>query len=351
MIDYVEIAFTSGIPTQFRHIQSALKEIIPRPPGKLHWIKNTNGTEASATEFIVTIQDPIILELLKVDELLRRRFKMTGFSAIVAVEVSVDFYPISTEDDERSKIVGVLQRCYLPKFDAYTNRRDRPRFVTDSPDDSTNSLTTYLYPSHNSNAPGARDSWLKPESARIPFIDKIIYIGEKESDNLTRIQNKIGNKRVGKVFEALTQDTKRARMEITLKGKKLSDIGIIKITDLAAFNFATLQKEFFHFALPTFPDDYGSERMDAIKRVTNHRNIEHFLKTGHSGMGFVELGRKNWIDQVMPDVRAQLKSIGKLLKRRRVGMGVHGNTVAFAELNDMAQEALRNLTKRCRRRS
>ena len=350
VVDYVKIVFISGISTQFRHVQKALAEIMPLPRGHHHWVETLNGTAASATKFIVTIQDPDISQVCAIDEFLQRRFKTIGAAEIAELEVSIDFYPESKLDEDRAKVVGIIQRCYFAKFNVFTDRKKRPRVIAGSPGECE---VNFLYPWFEDEGDGnfQSDAWSNPKYARTPFNDKILYFGSKDGDELVRIQNKVANNRSNDSAEPLSQNEKRARIEIRLRDEELKGCGIRNIADLANFNFAKLQKSYFHFALPTFVDETRCRLPAAVQSRINGLSIEHFLQTGIAGLAYVEKGKTAWRRQHTKVMKAKMRLLGKSKKRIRAGAGLHGNATAYGELNEKANEALRNLSDRYRRRA
>jgi hypothetical protein len=356
VIDCVKIAFTSDRPSQMRHVQGAFNAVTPSASGRVPWVKAVGGTVAGAFSFEVTIQDPVVRELAECDGMLRTRFGMTKSARVLELEVSIDVYPRSGTDVDRERMVGALQRCYLPKFNFLDDAQARPRFAT-----GKTPAMQHLYKWHDAHQArkaltnGDPDAWLKPETAHSPYVDTTFYVGAQEGDELIRIQNKVTNRRVKDLAVDLGQTDKRARVEVRLRGAALSDVGVIDVADLLAFDFATLQKKCFHFVFLSFPDDHGNGLMAAIQKWTNDRSIAHFLKTGAVGMILVETARAASRRRPAKDgtgkslnaaMRQCVKASGRKPAIRRAGTGVHGSTLAFPQMNDRMREALRNLSAR-----
>ncbi|MFN5997317.1 MAG: hypothetical protein ACK47C_10205 [Paracoccaceae bacterium] len=356
VIDYVKIAFTSHGPSQMRHVQNAFNAVTPSASGKVPWVKRVDGTDASALGFEVTIQDPVVRELAECDRMLRTRFGMTTSARVVELEVSLDVYPRSGSDDDRGRMVGALQRCYLPKFNFLDDAQARPRFAT-----GKTPAMQHLYKWHDSHQArkaltnGDPDAWLKPESAHSPYVDTTLYIGAKEGDELIRIQSKVTNRRSKGVADDLVQKEKRARVEVRLRGAALSQVGLADVAELLGFDFATLQKKYFHFVFPSFPNEHGNGLSSEIQKRMNNLSIAHFLKTGAVGMILVETGKDASRRRPAKDgtgktlnaaLRERVKASGRKPATRRAGTGVHGSTLAFPAMNDRMREALRNLCAR-----
>jgi hypothetical protein len=356
VIDYVKIAFISHSPSQMRHVQDAFNAIMLTRSGRVPWVKVVDGTNATAFGFEVTIQDPVVRELAECDKMLRTRFGMTTSARVVELEVSIDVYPRSAADDDRARIVGALQRCYLPKFNFLDDAQARPRFAT-----GKTPAMLHLYKWHHAHQAaraitnGDPDAWLKPESAHSPYVDTTFYVGAQEGEELIRIQNKVTNRRVRGLAVDLVQKEKRARVEVRLRGAALSEVGLADVAELLGFDFATLQKKYFHFVFPSFPNEHGNGLSSEIQKRMNNLSIAHFLKTGAVGMILVETGKDASRRRPAKDgtgktlnaaLRERVKASGRKPATRRAGTGVHGSTLAFPAMNDRMREALRNLSAR-----
>ena len=106
-------------------------------------------------------------------------------------------------------------------------------------------------------------------------------------------------KRDKKKVIALSDEAKRARIEVTLRGDALSRHGLNTLSDLKDFKINTLQGDYFHFALPTFQETkIGTSRhpgFPAVHQALNDRREQHFLRTGNAGLGYVERARSEWM--------------------------------------------------------
>lgn len=364
VIDKIEFCFTCSKPTQFRYIQTQLGRLLPRPNGKQHWVKKTPGGTSSATEFKITLQDPEASTLLKVEEMLRDRFAMIGSTKVLEFEVSIDFYPRNESDIDRARMVAVLQRHYQPQFDLFKITDSHPRFVIDSETEPGKSELIYSVPWHKSyqtkmkNVAASPEAWLAPEATRQPPIDKILYMGAKNGDELIRIQNKVTNNRTDKSAEVLQQNKKRARIEIRLRGNALIKHGIRSLGDITVFQFGNLQKDYFHFALPSFLTKPDDPKLNAILEYTNRRELEFFCRVGLPGLQQVQIIHQDWRKTPIKSIssRSHIQLLNDNLKRQnlekkrdRRGNGARGTTVAYNELNDKVREALRGMTKRAAR--
>jgi|GEM_PF-2529493 len=365
VIDKIDFEFACAAPTQRRYVQEEILKLFPRRNGKQHWVEVLSGSEASAAKFKVTLQDPDAAKLVELEEMLCNRFQKVGRSCVTEFEVSVDFYPKDQSEESRARIVAVLQRHFLAKFDAFKNHLSHPRFVIDDPNDYAKGKSVYLMPWHEAyqsgsiNVNGDADAWLTPEKSSQPFIDKIVYIGAGKDDVMIRIQNKTTNNRRGEVSESLSQNEKRARVEVRLRGNVLSTLGIYALDDVTVFDLGRLQSHYFHFALPSFASGGRFPGHWAVCEYVNRREEEFFRKVGLAGMQQVALARiaSRRKPAILGDRQSALGRLSKHFKdhgisraRVRRGGGVHERTAAFEELNSMVREALRNATRKTRRR-
>lgn len=144
--------------------------------------------------------------------------------------------------EERELIVAILQRTIFPKRDVWTNELAKPRAVWGKGSDERKLLISMAQP----DAPRTFNKI--PD----PCLDATMYIGDRDSDWLMRVQNKVSDCRNGQDAKMLSAEECRARVEVTLQGKELADLSLSVIDDFSQCNFARLQREFFHFALSTF---------------------------------------------------------------------------------------------------
>lgn len=349
-IDFVEFEFTSADPTQFRYVQDLVERTAPvRKPN----VKRRNGTEGSATEFSVRVQDPTVANLLAISAAIEARFGCKVPPKIRVIEVSVDFYPRKPDDAAREIMVGVLQRTYCAKHDVYDDPMSRPRFFGAA--GKKRFLQRWFKHTNGRTDMIAQDAWLDPLRSNVPPVDATMYFGPKEGDVQIKIMSKVSDqrKRDKKKVIALSDEAKRARIEVTLRGDALSRHGLNTLSDLKDFRFNTLQGDYFHFALPTFQErKTGIARhpgFPAVHEALNERREQHFLRTGIAGLGYVERARSEWMTRE-PDeghshlrtLRQHLKARGSFLKRDRSGHDL----VAYEALNEMVQVALKGLLKR-----
>ena len=61
---------------------------------------------------------------------------------------------------------------------------------------------------------------------RQPWVDGTYYVGTKKADVMWRIQDKVGDQRQGSTFKALSPESRRARIEVMLKGKAFEGLEI-----------------------------------------------------------------------------------------------------------------------------
>jgi hypothetical protein len=307
---------------------------------------NLEGTSNSARKFKVRIQEPTAKMLSKVEHALRlSRAGLARPGSIATLEVSVDFYAKSGKQEDRDRIVALLQRTYLPGMETWA-RRATPRFVVGDP-----SSTTHLI-KHRPDG-----QWVDPEELPPPPpLESTVYFGEKDGMWMVRVQNKVGDQRTGGVTRILAEREKRGRIEVTLHGYELHKLRLTNLATLSKFRFAKLQGEFFHFALPTFVDLPALPEHAAVTSVLNKSERECFSRGGVVCLERWRHLKRLWFS-VRPSkgprtqshlelLRQNFRVLGKSISDRRVGTGRFGTSVSYEELNEMVSSALRDLDRR-----
>lgn len=348
VIDFVELEIVTknntNVPAMRRWVSEALS--LPEP-----WCKQVNGEKNSATVFHITIHDPRIDRLEKLERDLRAT--TAGLAqpiTIMKLEISVDFYPRSGSENDRLAMFGVLQRTFMPSMEIWTKDRDHPRFQSVAKE-----KPTFLLPS--STATGLHHQ-LVPRAA---FLDATVYYGEKNGPASIRIQNKISNQRTKDDAVMLDQKDKRARIEVTLNGSALRKLKLLTIADLASFRFTKLQGDHFHFALPTFVDRARLPQQQDVQETINHRDRASFAEGGVLCLERLRVVREEWFSKDVTSGRfkrdshvkvlaGHLKARGLTPTLRRTGWGDRGTTVAYETLNVIVRTAFQELGRRIARR-
>jgi hypothetical protein len=333
VIDFVEVEivtnFNTNLPAIRRWVSEALN--LPKP-----WCEAVSGDNNSSNIFHIRIQDPRISKLERLDRAITKT--AAGLAqpvTITKLEVSVDFYPRSGKDEDRWAMFGVLQRTYMPSSKIWCHGPDHPRFVWGR------DRWDKMFFLRSSEKTGLHHQLL-PEAA---YLDSTVYYGEEDGPASIRIQNKISNQRTKDDAVMLDQIEKRARIEVTLTGSALNDLKLHTIADLARFRFTKLQREHFHFALPTFVDRAPLRQHQKIQEAINLRDRESFAKGGVLCLERLRDVREGWFHRV-----GELKARGIKPSLRRMGRGDRGTAVAYKELNVMVRTAFQELGRRIARR-
>lgn len=121
-VDFVDVAVEVGRPTQGRHISDYLAIHLARRP-------YVDAINDSSTRFSITIQEPSLSTVLAVEGLIKSKYGLVKPATIYTLEVSIDWYPKSTSNEDRWKMVAVLQRHFLSKALKFENDDDYPRFA------------------------------------------------------------------------------------------------------------------------------------------------------------------------------------------------------------------------------
>lgn len=343
VLDFVEVEIETTHPTDFKALRGWIARDLQLPP---LWCTQIDGGKNSATKFRVVIQDPKVFVLTKLDACVEN--SKAGRAEPVKlrkVEVSVDFFPRSASDIERLAMVGVLQHTYLPRPDVWSNKTAHPRVSWGK----TKNEQQFFLPS------SAKSGLTYSSIPKAPFLDATVYHGERDAPWMIRIQNKVANHRKDETALALDQHEKRARIEVTLTGTALCELGLNTIKDLAEFKFTQLQGDFFHFALPTFPDAARLPQLQCVQDVMNSRDRETFVAGGVACLERIRAVKEEWYHTApkindakdhVTTMRANMRAWGRKPSYGQVGQGKFGCTASYEELNDSVRSALRDLERR-----
>jgi hypothetical protein len=307
-----------------------------------------DGTMNSARSFTVRIQEPTATMLSKVERAIGcSRAGLARPTSIRTIEVSIDIYAKSGKQDDRDRMVGLLQRTYLPGMETWTTRVT-PRFVVGDP-----SSTTHLI-KHPPKNQCVYPCQLPPS----PPLDSTTYFGEQDGPWMVRVQNKVTDRRSGTTARSLLDEEKRARIEVTLRGPELQKLGLVSLSRLSNFRFAGLQGKFFHFALPTFIDEPVLTQHSAVAAEVNRTDQECFCQGGVVCLERWRNLKEQWLSakplattvkqSPLQRLRKDARVLGRSVQYRRAGTGRYGTTISYSELNEMVSSALRDLDRRTR---
>ena len=337
VIDKMIVRFSLTRVTQAAYLHGLLSAI----PGaeKIH-VEPVALSPHALTTFDLTIQEPSTATVLRVEDYLQTKFGLAVPPAMQLLEVSLDFWADRASPEEKARLIGVLQRCYLPLQDIWSPRT-RPRF---NAGDAIGGRRFIL--------PETDGPHLSPEKLKVHPVDATYYLGERDSDWMIRLMHKelddqnpaTGARRV------LGPEEQRVRMEVVLRGEELRQHGLLQPRDLIGFRFTRLQGNHFRFLLPTIhaPEHPSRETLVGAMETWKDRNqrIEIFLRAGLIGLETERRARRALREENRQQIRSARKRLGVTTRPARQGSGLQANYIAYEELNQVIQRALEGLSKR-----
>lgn len=351
VIDFVVVRVFAR-RTQHQWIQKELRTVLECDC----WIKPINpGEGKEADEFDIKIQEPrsskiVAAAIHAVGE--KRGERRTP--QLREIEFSLDVFSRDSTEDAREIMVGLLQRTYFAATKRWVNHLDMPR--------STASITGQIggEPTSNYLPPAVgeeRDPSLTvrpgPEEFRSPFLDGTMYLGEKDTSGMIRIQNKVKDKQYPEkdTFDALSADQTRARVEVTLASHDLELLGLRNVRDLADFSYTKLQKKYFQFMLPTFAgvDMEKSSAIRAVVDLEERKRAAVFLKSGLLALMRSDEAWEKHAASERPEMKRVFRLHGWPIVQNRVGRGSNSTMIAYEALNKQVALAFRHLGERERR--
>lgn len=334
VLDWLDIGFELGRPTQFRYVQHAIESVTSR----LAFVEPASpGPGGVDTIFNVRLQDPHLHQIRECARLLEAKFGEKSEPYVYGLEVSVDFYPSVPSDDSRGLMTAVLSRHLWPNRDVVANLRDRPRFAWGR--NARQTRRTLGLDRQDD------DILLNTAGDRHPALDATYYIGQRIGRAMWRVMDKVRDRQRSRRWLDLPDAEKRARVEVRLDRLELKQLGIIGLDDLLGFNLAALQGRYFQFMLPTFASP-GGPFSSHDKYWESHREAR-FLAAGVVGLQAMDEERDRLRKANRPAMVRQLRARGvKVAPGRRAGSGRNGTLVAYEDLNDRVAMALRKLQER-----
>lgn len=352
VIDYVIIrVFTRR--TQHQWIQKELRTVLECDC----WINPINpGVGKEAEEFDITIQEPRSSKIVaKAIHAVGEKRGERRTPQIREIEFSLDvFSRDSTEEEAREVMVGLLQRTYFAATERWTKDLDMPRTTASiTGHNDGESTTNYLPPEVGEDRDSSLTVRPEPEEFRSPFLDGTMYLGEKDTSGMIRIQNKVKDKQYPEkeTFDTLSAEQKRARVEVTLASHDLELLGLRTVRDLAKFNYTKLQKKYFQFKLPTFAG-VNMEKSSAIRAVVDlneRKRAAVFLKSGLLALLRSDEAWDKHAASVRPEMKRVFRQHGWRIVQNRVGLGTTTTMIAYEALNKQVALAFRHLGERERR--
>lgn len=327
--DWIDLVVRLGANSQFRHIQD---ELLPFAARKLHVTPLGAHESGTTDQFRIRIQDPSRKLLNAIVTALDRRWGMRGAPTVDEIEVSIDFYPHSGDDEERQILVGILQRHFLPRdeviFSDKQCRKGRERSRRHL------ALIEQLEPRQAWGRGSAKTDILRPGNAENIALDATYYLCAKDWIQRWRVMDKVSNNRNGEIAVSLPQEAKRARVEVTLDSLVLQGLGITTLASLYRFKAERLASKLFSFWLPTAPIgiEKPSETVDVARNEIRSRYIRRLNQMGV--LGCLNL---DYVRASVPRISAT-GSTGASVR-----LGPMGYLAAWVELNDMVRRSLLQL--------
>lgn len=301
-------------------------------------------TKKTGHHFAIQVQEPEPDLLTSLLHVLSKEFGLVGAVRLHLLEVAVDIYSKASSGPEaliqREQMVGLLQRhCWAPASAFTTEGVPSPRYKDAR--QYTGSKPKYLF-NHSSRSsraaddeigePEVRDRLLREVPGESLFLNATLYRGAEASDAMTRVQQKIADKRNPhkNTKTVLAPKDRRARVEVTLSGEAtLASRGLETVDDLAKVSFRKLTQPYLSLWLPLVPEA-GELQEDAKKQLQSR------------GVYGIELRNRARDEKD----REERKRSGKPLPRKS-GSQAMGLT-RWTEMNESIGMALDELRKRWR---
>ncbi|MEB8386880.1 hypothetical protein OO012_06540 [Rhodobacteraceae bacterium KMM 6894] len=351
VIDYVVVrVFTDK--TQHQWIQKALRTVLERDS----WISPVNpGAGKESDEFDIKIQEPSSAALVAaaIEAVSKERGERRA-PELREIEFSLDVYSRGGDEQERDKMVGLLQRTYFAETTRWQDDMDMPRTIAMNVGESDpKTETSYLTPEMGAKRNSSLNVRPGADEFRSPFVEGTMYLGAKDTSGMIRIQNKVRDQQYPEkgTFNALAADQARARVEVTLKSCDLELFGLRELRDLKGFSYAKLQKKYFQFMLPTFAceDPEKSSATNAVVALGEHKRADVFLKSGILALLRRDEVWENHKASERPKVKKVFRLQGWTINQSRTGSGSRSTMISYDLMNKEVATAFRHLGERDQR--
>ncbi|MCC8394236.1 hypothetical protein LJ656_16685 [Paraburkholderia sp. MMS20-SJTR3] len=239
-MDWLDVRLRTARPTQFQHVQSALDTA---GAGKLHVTPIEPGPGGVADTFVVRVTDHLANDYAALSKALAEfvaRYPLAHAPEIAAIEVACDF--LHTGEVEREAATRAmtyrLQSSLLTDGDSprqFDPARRKNRFM-DAHGERLDPLLNYR------------------EGNKWDYVSWHVYW--KRTD----------------CGQPLPPTDWRARVEVTLNGHALQDVGLVKLADLDGYKFTTLAR-FFRFRTPIAPETQAKGDRFKLAAITINRRL------------------------------------------------------------------------------
>ncbi|WP_367305001.1 hypothetical protein [Burkholderia multivorans] len=239
-MDWLDVRLRTTRPTQFQHVQSALDAA---GAGKLYVAPIEPGPGGVADTFVVRVTDHLANDYAALSKALAEfaaRYPLAHAPEIVAIEVACDFLHTGEVEQDASTIE--------------MTRRLQSSLLTDG--DSPRQFDPQVWVNRYMDVAGER-------------LDPLLNYreGNKEDDVSWQCYWKRTDKE-----QPLPPNEWRARVEVTLKGDALRDVGLVKLADLDGYKFTNLAR-FFRFRTPIDPETQAKGDRFRLAAITINRRM------------------------------------------------------------------------------
>jgi hypothetical protein len=239
-VDWVDVRLRIARPSQFQHVQSALDTA---GAGKLHVRAIEPGPGGVADTFVMRVTDHLANNYAALSKALTEfaaRYPLVHAPEIVAIEVACDFLHIGEVERDAS----TMEMTY----------RLQSSLLTDG--DSPRQFDPQVWANRYMDVAGQR---LDP------------LLNYREGNKGDDVSWQCYWKRTDR-GQPLPPNEWRARVEVTLKGDALRDVGLVKLADLDGYKFTNLAR-FFRFRTPIDPEAQAKGDRFKLAAITINRRL------------------------------------------------------------------------------
>ncbi|MVO95494.1 hypothetical protein FML87_23040 [Rhizobium leguminosarum bv. phaseoli] len=348
VVDWIDIHFELSRRTQYWHLNDRIEKLTGR---KEYPEALDIGDGKTATRYKLRVQEPDLETVRKVLSDLESAYGFVSPAGVSGIEISIDFYPEKPSEEARARMHGVLVRHFYPTTRVLRSSRMWPRFMPGSI-----KKTDYTIARNEGDDSLDIGDRMTPELDRPALYGSTYYVGERDNPRaFWRIQNKVFDKqnKAAGTLDKLPDAMKRVRIEVTLGHEGCREVGLKHFDDLGTVKITRLQKSFFQFMKPTFPDirpNIHRAGPVAVKRKVEEYRRQRFFNAGVLGLQIREDAREELRALEMPTIRKMHRRSGtKMAARVRAGAGAFGTMVAYEDLTRMVERALAGLQRKVRK--
>ena len=340
VIDWIEFRVHLGRGTQLQHLQDFLRPFLGRKPFIEREDKSAGDVFSICT---IKIQEPAgLAHVTVIHQALIAKYGELAPSCVTGIEISLDAYAKNETAALRSLMVGVMQRTIWTNRDIWTNSNSRPRSII-----GMKKVDVFkLLPRPDD----IYDHMTKPtqELCKEPFADGTMYLGAEDDDVMIRVMDKVKDgQHPDGTFIALTDQTSRARIEVTLKVAELLRIGLTDIASLRQFKLTEVQGRYFQFRLPTFAIRQNPKRtIDVISNNEEARRADAYLRSGNLAVMLrdeARLARWKTLKRRITNLTRASGGVSVIKKTSRLSTNTF---VAYRALDRKVAVAIRHLSAR-----